>query len=142
MKTLANFLRATVLVAPLSSCTWLKANGAKNEAASAVYLSRKKTAFPRMNVEGLWYSPQWGMVVFNQEPGGRLSGIFRDYYVVNRAVSGKSAFLTLIEDDWVEDTVELQRRRREELTGFYSPSVPFFRKGCPGTRSQANWELA
>ncbi len=61
---------------------------------------------------------------------GKLSGIFRDHYVVNGVVSGKSAFITLIDDDWVEYTVELKRKNRGELTGFYSPSVPFSRKGC------------
>lgn len=69
-----------------------------------------------------------GIVVFNQEPDGKLTGIFRDYYVVNGVVSDKSAFLTLIDDDWVEYTVELRRRNREELVGFYSPSVPFSEK--------------
>ena len=29
------------------------------------------------------------------------------------------------DDDWVEYTVELRRQSREELRGFYSPSVPF-----------------
>jgi hypothetical protein len=128
MKTLATVLCAVALAAPLSSCTWLKAKYARNEAASVAYLSQKKTAPPAMNIEGLWYSPQWGIVVFNQEAGGKLTGIFRDYYVINGVISDKSAFLTLIDDDWVEYTVELRRRNREELVGFYSPSVPFSEK--------------
>jgi len=125
MKTLAITLSAVVLMASFSSCSWLKEKYAKNERASVAYISEKKSAPARMNIEGVWYSPQWNVVVLNQERGGKLSGIFQDYYVVNGVVSGKQAFITLIDDDWVEYTVELRRKNWEELTGFYSPSVPF-----------------
>jgi hypothetical protein len=125
MKTLAISLSAAVLMISFSSCTWLKEKYAKNESATVAYLSEKKTAPPKMNIEGLWYSPQWGAVVFNQEPGGKLTGAFQDYYSVNGVVSGKEAFIALTDDDWVEYTVELRRQSREELRGFYSPSVPF-----------------
>jgi len=125
MKTLATTLSAVVLMASFSSCSWLKEKYAKNENARVAYLSEKKSASAKMNIEGLWYSPQWGIVVFNQERDGKLSGIFRDHYVIDGVISGNNAFLTLIDDDWVEYTVELKRRNRGELTGFYSPSVPF-----------------
>ena len=125
MKTLAATLSAIFLMASFSSCSWLKEKYRKNEAASVAYLSQKGFAPARMNIEGLWYSPQWGIVVLNQESDGKLSGIFQDHYVVNGVVSDKKAFITLIDDDWVEYTVELARRNREELKGFYSPSVPF-----------------
>jgi len=125
MKTLATTLSAVVLMASFSSCSWLKEKYAKNENARVAYLSEKKSAPAKMNIEGLWYSPQWGIVVFNQERDGKLSGIFRDHYVIDGVISGNNAFLTLIDDDWVEYTVELKRRNRGELTGFYSPSVPF-----------------
>ncbi|HEY5707510.1 MAG TPA: hypothetical protein VIS96_18275 [Terrimicrobiaceae bacterium] len=128
MKTLATTLSAAVLMVSFSSCSWLKEKYSKNDSASAAYLSEKKSARATTNLEGLWYSPQWGIVVFNQERGGKLNGIFRDHYVVNGVVSSKSAFLTLIDDDWVEYTVELKRKNREELVGFYSPSVPFSEK--------------
>ena len=58
----------------------------------------------------------------------RLTGVFQDHYFVNGVVSGKEAFITLTDDDWVEYTVELRRKSREELIGFYSPSVPFLEK--------------
>jgi hypothetical protein len=125
MKTVAATLIAVLLAASLSSCHWLREKYARNEAASVAYLTEKSSTPPRMNIEGLWYSPQWGMVVFNQEPNGKLSGIFRDHYVINGVVSDQNAFMTLIDDDWVEYTVELKRKDREELVGFYSPSVPF-----------------
>jgi hypothetical protein len=125
MKTLATTLSAVVLMASFSSCSWLKEKYAKNENARVAYLSEKRSAPAKTNVEGLWYSPQWGIVVFNQERDGKLSGIFRDYYVVDGVISDKNAFIALIDDDWVEYTVELKRKNRGELTGFYSPSVPF-----------------
>ncbi len=125
MKTLATTLSAVVLIASFSSCSWLKEKYARNENASVAYLSEKKSAPAKTNIEGLWYSPQWGIVVFNQERDGKLSGIFRDHYVVNGVISDKNAFMTLIDDDWVEYTVELKQKNRGELTGFYSPSVPF-----------------
>ena len=128
MKALATILGAIVLVASFSSCSSLRSKYGKNERDSAAYLSEKKTTPARMNIEGLWYSPQWGIVVLKQESGGALSGIFRDDYVVNGVVSDKSAFITLIDDDWVEYTVELTRKNRGLLTGFYSPSVPFSQK--------------
>jgi hypothetical protein len=128
MKTLAITLSAIILMTSFSSCTWLKEKYARNEQASAAYLSDKKTARARMNIEGLWYSPQWGIVVLNQERDGKLTGIFMDHYVVNGIVSGKEAFITLVDDDWVEYTVELRRKSWEQLAGYYSPSVPFLDK--------------
>lgn len=102
MKALATILGAIVLVASFSSCSSLRYKYGKNERDSAAYLSEKKTTPAHMNIEGLWYSPQWGIVVLKQESGGALSGIFRDDYVVNGVVSDKSAFITLIDDDWVD----------------------------------------
>ena len=91
MKTLATTLSAVVLMVSFSSCSWLKEKYAKNEKASVAYLSEKKSAPAKMNIEGLWYSPQWGIVVLNQERDGKLSGIFRDHYVVDGVVSGNNA---------------------------------------------------
>jgi hypothetical protein len=128
MKTLATTLSAFVLMVSLSSCSYLKEKYAKNERASVAYLSEKRTAPARTNIEGVWYAPQWGIVALNQERDGTLSGIFPEYYVVNGVVSGKSAFITLIDEEWVAYTVELKRKNRGELTGFYSHSVPFSEK--------------
>ena len=128
MKMLVTALSALAFMASLSSCSWLKEKYSKNEAASVAYLSEKKSTPAGTNIEGLWYSPQWGIVVLKQERDGKLSGIFRDHYVVNGVVSGRNAFMTLIDDDWVEYTVELKPKNRGELTGFYSPSVPFSEK--------------
>lgn len=128
MKTLATFLGAVVLAFSLNACGMLQAKYDANGKATAAYLQDKNTAAPRTNLEGLWYSPQWGMVVFNQTPKGELTGIFQDAYRVEGRVVGKSAYIALIDDDWTEYTVELQRLSGEKLTGFYSPSVPFSSK--------------
>ena len=128
MKTLAITLSAIVMMTSFSSCTSLKEKYAKNERASAAYLAAKRTLPPKTNIEGVWFSPQWGMVVLNQDRAGRLTGLFQDHYFVNGVVSGKEAFITLTDDDWVEYTVELRRKSSEELVGFYSPSVPFLEK--------------
>jgi hypothetical protein len=93
MKTLATALCAIVLAAPLSSCTWLKAKYARNETASVAYLSQRKLPSGHEH-RGALVSPQWGIVSrLNQEPDGKLTGIFRDYYVVNGVVSDKALSL-------------------------------------------------
>lgn len=127
MKTLATALSAVVLAASLSSCTFLSEKYSKNEKAAAAFLSENKTAPSKMNIEGLWYSPEWGMVVLNQE-GSKLDGVFQDYYVVKGVVSGKTAYLTLTDDDWVEYTVVLKYKNANEITGAYSAYVPFNEK--------------
>ena len=124
MKTLATALIAVVLAAPLSSCALLKEKYTRNEAATAAYLRDSKRERARLNVEGVWYSPQWGIVVLNQA-AGKVTGIFQDYYRADGVVSGRKAHIALIDDDWTEYTVELKRKNWEELTGWYSSSVPF-----------------
>lgn len=127
MKTLATALSAVVLAVSLSSCSFLAEKYAKNEKAAAAFLSENKTAPSRMNIEGLWYSPQWGMVILNQE-GSKLDGVFQDYYTVKGVVSGKTAYITLIDDDWVEYTAVLKYTDGQKLVGAYSSFVPFNEK--------------
>lgn len=126
MKTLATSLGAVVLALSLNACSFsfLKEKYTRNEAAASGYLSSKKTGSARTNVEGLWYSPQWNIVVLNQE-GSKVSGIFQDYYKVNGLVSGRNVYLVLRDDDWAEYTVELKKQPNGDLKGFYSPDVPF-----------------
>lgn len=126
MKTLTTALGAVVLATFLSSCSFslLKGKYARNSAATSDYIAGK-SGQPGMNIEGLWYSPEWGMVVLNQEPSGKLTGVFQDYYHVRGVVRGRSAYIALVDDDWTEYTVELTRKNSEVLTGFSSPDVPF-----------------
>ena len=124
MKTVATVLGVVVLGLSLSSCKFLEESYAKNEKAAVAYLAGKKTGPARTNIEGVWWSPAWGVVVFNQE-NGRLTGSFQDYYVVEGVVSGHKAFMTLLDDDWREYSVELTAKGREKLAGYYSANVPF-----------------
>lgn len=127
MKTLATALSAVVLALSLSSCSFLAEKYSKNEKAAAAFLSDNKTAPSRMDIEGLWYSPQWGIVLLNQE-GSKLDGVFQDYYTVKGVVSGKTAYLTLTDDDWVEYTAVLKYTDGQKLVGAYSSFVPFNEK--------------
>ncbi len=61
------------------------------------YLSRKSRARPRPTIEGVWYAPGWGTVVLNQE-GSKLTGAFQDYYTVDGVVSGRKAYIVLVDD--------------------------------------------
>ena len=125
MKPLTTILSAIVLGFSLTSCTMLHEKYAENEKNSVAYLAGKKTGPAKTNIEGLWFSPEWGTIVLNQEPNGRLTGLFQDYYVVEGVVVGKRAYLTLTDDDWREYTVELTAKGREKLAGFYSAHIPF-----------------
>lgn len=124
MKTVATVLGVVVLGLSLSSCKFLEERYSKNEKASVAYLADKKTGSAKTNVEGVWYAPGWGSVVLNQE-GSTLTGAFQDYYTVDGVVSGRKAYLVLLDDEWREYTVELTAKGREKLVGYYSSHVPF-----------------
>jgi hypothetical protein len=113
-----------VLTLSLSSCSFLAEKYAKNEAATAAFIANNKKAPARMNIEGVWYSPEWGMVLLNQEPGGKLTGVFQDYYQVRGQISGKTAYIALIDDDWTEYSVVLERKSWDQLSGYYSSDIP------------------
>lgn len=125
MKTLVVSLCSIVVALSFSSCGLLKGKYDKNHADTVSYIGGKKTASPQFNVEGLWYSPEWGIVVLDQQPNGKLTGVFRDYYTVNGVVSGRNISIALVDDQWTEYTVELTRKNSEVLTGYYSAHVPF-----------------
>ncbi len=124
MKPLANVLTLLALALSLISCS-LQEKYDANEASATAYLQEKKTAPAAMNIEGLWYSPTWGIVIINQEPGGKLTGLCREYLHIKGVVSGKRAYLTLVDDSWVEYTVELKRTAWDTLVGHYSAEIPF-----------------
>jgi hypothetical protein len=124
MKTLLSAAVAALVALSFSSCH-LKEAYRENESAAAAYLEAKRTVPPRINVEGLWYSPEWGMVIFNQESGGKVTGLFRDHYHIRGIVCGRNVFLLLNDNNWHEYTVELRQVRNDKMTGFYSAHVPF-----------------
>jgi hypothetical protein len=124
MKTVATVLGVVVLGLSLSSCKILEEKYAKNEQASVAYLSEKKSSSAKTNLEGVWYAPGWGTVVLNQE-GSKLTGAFQDYYTVEGVVSGRKAYIVLVDGDWREYTIELTAKGREKLTGHFSAHIPF-----------------
>ncbi len=125
MKSFATLVGAVVFGLSLSSCTILQEKYAANEKAATAYLAEKKSSPARTNIEGVWYSPDWGIILLNQEPGGRLTGSFSGFYNVDGVVSGRNVYLTLTDDKWTEYTVELVAKGREKLVGNYSENVPF-----------------
>lgn len=125
MKMLATVLSAAFLALSFSSCKMMQEKYSKNEKATVAYLKDNKTAPAKLNVEGIWYSPQWGVVLLNQEAGGKVDGIFMDAYRASGIVSGRKVFLVLIDDDWTEYTVQLSPNGSEELKGYYSAHLPF-----------------
>jgi len=125
MRTSATILCAALVALSFSSCQLLKGRYERNANARIAYLAEKKTAPAKTNIEGLWYSPEWGIVLFNQEPGGKLQGIFQDYYHVDGVVSGKNIYLALIDDEWTEYTVQLHRDNYDTITGYWSAHIPF-----------------
>jgi hypothetical protein len=124
MKTALTVLVCCVSVSLLSSCH-LKSSYAKNQAASAAYLADKKSAPAKVNVEGVYFSPEWGIVLLKQTPGGKVSGQFGEYGAVVGVVSGKKIFLTTLDSGWTEYTFELSKPRYDRLQGQYSAHIPF-----------------
>lgn len=112
------------IVTALPSCH-LKESYSKNEAARVAYLAEKKTASAKINIEGVYFSPDWGIVVLKQEPGGKVSGLIGTYGVAEGYVSGSKVYLALVDSGWTEYTLELHRPRYDQLKGLYSAHVPF-----------------
>jgi hypothetical protein len=117
---------ATLLLATLAGCS-LQEKYAKNNAAAASWLASTKTAPATTNFEGVYYSPDWGQAVLNQS-NGELTGAI-GHFNIKGSVSGRTASLALIDDQWVEYTMVLTKRDGEFLTGSFSPCIPFCAKG-------------
>lgn len=97
----------------------------KNESARVSYLQDKKVAPAKINVEGVWYSSDWGILVLKQHPGGKLTGMSSGWMNVDGVVSGNKVYLTFVDSGWTEYTVELKRPQWDRLSGLYSAHVPF-----------------
>jgi hypothetical protein len=125
MKTFAAVAGAVFLSFSFSGCSLLKEKYARNEADAKAYLAANQGPRAKVNIEGVYWSPVWGVVVFNQDEKGRLTGAFTDYYTVDGFVTGRRAYMTLIDDSWREWSVELDITSRETIKGAFSPSIPF-----------------
>lgn len=95
----------------------------KNNSAAQAWLNAGPTRAAAADFEGVYYSPNWGMVVLNQQ-NGKITGSIGYMHVDGRA-TGKSARLLLVDDSWVEHTMLLTRKSSEILEGTYSSSVPY-----------------
>jgi hypothetical protein len=124
MKIPLAFATGLFLVTALPSCH-LKESYAKNEAARIAYLAEKKTSPATINVEGLYFSPDWGIVVLKQHSGGKVSGMIGDHGVAKGFVSGNKLILGVVDSGWTEYTLELHRPQADQLKGLYSAHVPF-----------------
>ena len=125
MKALLFLPAALALMALTSGCTLTEKYNRNNAAASSwIEQNSKKPA--RADFEGVYYSPDWGAVVLKQK-GSSLSGSIAHFHLKG-VVSGKSAYLLLVDDEWVEHTMILHRKSAEVVEGSYSSHVPYVEK--------------
>jgi hypothetical protein len=122
MKNPLRLLLVAALVTFGSGCS-LTEKYNKNSAAGAAWLKANDKGPSRANLEGVYYSPDWGTVVINQRDN-KLTGAIAQYQVTGIS-TGKSAYLLLADDGWIENTMVLTRKNSEILEGAYSPSIPF-----------------
>lgn len=106
----------------LSGCT-LTEKYSKNNAAAAAWISANARQPAATNFEGVYYSPDWGIVALNQRDG-KLTGSIAHFHITG-IVSGKSAYALLVDDEWVEHTMILKRKSSEIVEGSYSSFVPY-----------------
>lgn len=104
----------------------------KNNAAGEAWLASGATRETASNFEGVYYSPDWGLMALNQD-GQSITGALAHYSVRGKA-SGRTAYLLLVDDDWIEYTLVLNRKSSEVLTGSYSDSVPFSKEDSASVR--------
>ncbi len=124
MKPLLTLIVCLIGVLALPACH-LKSSYEKNAAARVAYLKEKKTSPAEINVEGVYFSPEWGIALLKQKSGGKLSGYFADYGTVEGVVSGETAYFTIVDSGWAEYTFELTQPRSDRLKGLYSAYLPF-----------------
>jgi len=120
---LLRFLLLPVLtITMLGGCS-LQEKYDKNNAAGQAWLQSGKTGSAQTNIEGVYYSPDWGVVVLNQS-NGKITGHI-GYHKVEGILSGRKASLLLSDDQWIEYTMVLNRKNRGELVGSFSCCVPY-----------------
>lgn len=128
VKKLIVLVSLAVLPLGLSSCFWGN-SAAKNNAARVAYLKESKTESARINVEGVYFSNQWGLVALKQTAGGRVQGVMGGYGTLHGVVSGKTLAMYLDDDGWTDYTFKLTQTRADQLKGWFSAHVPFTEKG-------------
>ncbi|MDX2082295.1 MAG: hypothetical protein SFU53_16040 [Terrimicrobiaceae bacterium] len=123
MKKLLHLSGLSLAALVLLSGCHLKEKYSKNNADGRAWLEAAQTGPARTSFEGVFYSPEWGAVVLNQN-GNKLTGAVA-HMSVDGVVSGRTASLLLVDDTWVEYTMKLRRKSYEEISGTYSAYVPY-----------------
>lgn len=95
----------------------------KNNSAADAWIRSNSTRSATANFEGLYYSPGWGPAALNQS-GNKITGIV-DFYHVNGVVSGSTAYLVLVDDQWAQHSMVLSKKGPGAIAGTYSAHVPF-----------------
>lgn len=122
MKTPLLPLVALCFVLLASGCS-LSEKYNKNNAAGQAWLAASDKGPAKTNFEGVYYSPDWGTVGLKQRDG-KIAGAIAHFQVKGIA-SGKSAYLLLVDDSWVEYTMILRKKSCEIVDGSYSPHIPY-----------------
>jgi len=120
------FLLIVVAVVSLNSGCTLTEKYNKNKAAGSAWIAANDKGPARTNFEGVYYSPDWGAVTLNQRDG-KITGAIA-HFQVDGIATGKSAYLLLVDDDWIEHTMMLKRKNSEIVNGAYSSCIPFSTK--------------
>lgn len=116
-------LLALLAVALLTSGCAITEKTNKNNADAKAWLEANDRRPARTNFEGVYYSPDWGTVSLNQRDG-QITGAIAHFHVKGIA-TGRSAYLLLVDDDWVEHTMILNKKNSEIIEGSYSSYVPY-----------------
>lgn len=120
-------LLATLAVVSLTSgCIATAEKYAGNKAAAQSWLQANNRGPAKTNFEGVYYSPDWGVVALNQR-GDKVNGSIAHFHVSGIA-TGRTAYLLLTDDEWIEHTMILKRKNSEIIEGTYSSHVPFSEK--------------
>ena len=72
----------------------------------------------RMNVAGIWHSPEWGPASFTQA-GRNITGTLGDY-AAKGVVSGKSLYLMMYSGDRAHYFADLKLQADGTFKGFYT----------------------
>lgn len=126
MKTPLLLTVALAVVSLTSGCTFTAEKYTRNKAAAQSWLQANDRGPAKTNFEGVYYSPDWGVVALNQR-GDKVTGAIAHFHLSGVA-TGRTAYLLLTDDDWVEHTMILTRKNSEIIEGAYSSYIPFSEK--------------
>ncbi len=116
-----------VCFAVLTSGCGLTEKYNRNNAASQAWLESNTKAPAQTNFEGVYYSPDWGAVHLNQQ-NGKITGSV-GYFQARGVTSGRTAYILLVDDEWVTKSMILKKKGSEIVAGSSSSSVPYCAKG-------------